>query len=197
MARHNIDHAGLQRADILAFYETEAPDDIPFAAAKISHVVLKVSDLERSVGFYTRIMGFRVSDAYPESMMPGRMVFLRCNDDHHGVALVGGGSGASENQELHHFAFEVGSLDQMFAAREHLRKHGVAIEFEGRRRAGQQIALEFSDPDGHQLEICWGMDRLGPHDVSRPPEEWREAGSLEEAAQNPPRGQVIAVPFEP
>lgn len=189
MARGIIDHAGLGREDIRAFYETETPSDVPFRAGKISHVVLQVMDLERSVKFYTEVMGFRVSDAYPESMMPGRMVFLRCNDDHHGVALVGGAAAASDNRELHHFAFEVATLDELFSAREHLRRHGVAIAFEGRRRAGQQIALEFEDPDGHRLEICWGMDRLGPGDAARPPEEWREAFSLEDAIRDAPPGQ--------
>ncbi len=29
------------------------------------------------------------SDVYPETMMEGRMVFMRCTADHHGVALVG------------------------------------------------------------------------------------------------------------
>jgi|TARA_B100002003_G_C13926445_1_gene450238 catechol 2,3-dioxygenase len=189
MARGIIDRDGLRRADIRKLYEVETPGDVPFAARKISHVVLKVADLERSVHFYSQVMGFRVSDAYPETMMPGRMAFLRCNDDHHGIALVGGGRGPSENRELHHFAFEVDSLDEVFQAREHLKSHGVEIDFEGRRRAGQQIALEFSDPDGHRLEICWGMDRLGPDDRSRPPEQWREAFSLEDAVRDAPKGQ--------
>ena len=47
------------------------------------------ADLERSVTFYTGVLGFRVSDVYPETMMKGRMVFMRCAADHHGVALVG------------------------------------------------------------------------------------------------------------
>ena len=48
-----------------------------------------MSDLERSVRFYTEVLGFSVSDVYPAEMVPGGMVFMRCNADHHGVALVG------------------------------------------------------------------------------------------------------------
>ena len=55
--------------------------------------------------------------------IPGGMVFLRCNTDHHGIALVGGAA-KTEATSLNHFAFEVGTLDEVFQAREWLRKHG-------------------------------------------------------------------------
>ena len=61
----------------------------PFAVRKIGHAVVFVSDLERSKRFYTEVLGFKISDVYPGTMMPGGMVFLRCNGDHHCLALVG------------------------------------------------------------------------------------------------------------
>ena len=165
----------------------------PFSLNKIGHVVLRVSDLERSVEFYTGALGFRVSDIYGDDMMPGGMVFMRCNADHHGIALVGGASGPAGKGDLHHLAFEVGSLDEVFRARKYLRERGATIVFEGRRRAGVQIAIEFLDPDGHNLEIYWGLDQIGADGVSRPSSEWRGAKSLEEAIANPPPGQVALV----
>jgi catechol 2,3-dioxygenase-like lactoylglutathione lyase family enzyme len=189
MARDTVDHEGLNRPDIADFYASKAPADIPFALGKISHVVLRVKDLERSVKFYCGVLGLHVSDAYPESMMSGRMVFLRYDHDHHGIALVGERDGEARGSGLHHFAFEVGSLEEVFRARTHLEQHGVEIHFEGRRRAGQQVAIEFTDPDGHNLEICWGMDQVAPNESSRPPEQWRTALSLEAAVQDPPEGQ--------
>ena len=71
------------------------PKGLPFRVGKIGHVVLNVSDLERSVRFYTEVLGFSVSDVYGDDMMPGGMVFMRCNADHHGVALVGSMENAS------------------------------------------------------------------------------------------------------
>ena len=87
-------------------------------------------------------------------------------------------------------AFEVGSLDEVFRARKHLRECGAKIIFDGRRRAGVQIAVEFLDPDGHNLEIYWGLDQIGTEGIARPREEWRGAKSLEEALANPPSGQT-------
>jgi catechol 2,3-dioxygenase-like lactoylglutathione lyase family enzyme len=165
----------------------------PFSLNKIGHVVLRVSDLARSIAFYTGALGFRVSDIYGEDMMPGGMVFMRCNADHHGIALVGGRAGAAGQGDLHHLAFEVGSLDEVFRARNFLRERGAKIVFEGRRRAGVQIAIEFLDPDGHNLEIYWGIDQIGTDGVSRPRSEWRGAKSLEEAIANPPPGQTAVV----
>jgi catechol 2,3-dioxygenase-like lactoylglutathione lyase family enzyme len=161
----------------------------PFTLNKIGHVVLRARELQRSVDFYTRVLGFKVSDTYGEEMMPGGMVFLRFNADHHGIALVGGMAAQAEKREMHHMAFEVSTLDEVFAAREHLRRHKVPIVFEGRRRAGVQIAVEFLDPDGHHLEIYWGLDQVGADGRVRPREQWREAHSLEEAIAHPVPGQ--------
>ena len=91
-----------------------------FQLRKIGHVVLNVTDLTRAVGFYTDVLGLEVSDRYPDSMVPGGMVFLRVNTDHHGVALVGGAPG-SEHTSLNHFAFEVGSLARPLPAAELVR----------------------------------------------------------------------------
>ena len=91
------------------------PSGLPFRISKIGHVVLNCTDMERSVKFYTEILGFKVSDVYPASMVPGGMVFMRCNADHHGVALVGSMSAASTNTELNHMlgGFEKWSNDRI------------------------------------------------------------------------------------
>ena len=104
----------------------------PFSLKKLGHVVIKVTDLQRSLAFYAGVLGFKVSDIIGEGRMPGGMIFLRCNPDHHGIALVGGAPGSAEQRELHHIAFEAGSLDDVFRARKHLCEQGVTIVFEGR-----------------------------------------------------------------
>ena len=65
----------------------------------------------------------------------------------------------------------------------------MPITFEGRRRAGCQIAVEFRDPDGHWLEIYWNIDQIGSDGRARPPEEWKGVPSLEQAIADPVRGQ--------
>src|SRR5215472_14895200 len=188
-------HRDAPAAEVERMYEPDRvkslkrPEGLPFRIGKLGHVVINVHDVERSARFYTEILGFEISDVYPEEMVPGGMVFLRCNTDHHGIALVGSTGAPSENVELNHIAFEVGSLDDVVRARDHLRRHGVPIDFQGRRRAGCQLAVEFRDPDNHRLEIYWGIDQIGSDGLVRAPTEWKGARSLEDAISDPVRGQ--------
>jgi catechol 2,3-dioxygenase-like lactoylglutathione lyase family enzyme len=167
----------------------ERPQGLPFRIGKLGHVVLNVRDVERSARFYTEVLGFQISDVYPEEMVPGGMVFLRCNPDHHGIALVGSLTAEAPNVELNHIAFEVATLDEVIRARHHLRRYGVKIDFAGRRRAGCQLAVEFRDPDNHRLEIYWGIDQIGSDGHVRPSTEWKGAQSLEQAIADPVHGQ--------
>lgn len=163
-----------------------------FQIGKIGHVALYVSDIERSTRFYRDILGFEVSDVYEENTMPGvadGAVFLRCSPDHHGVALFKRTAEHPAASGLHHLAFEVPTLDDVVRARAHLREHAVPIDFEGRRRAGVQIAVEFRDPDDHRLEIYWGIDQIQPGEKARPAEEWKGALTLEQAIADPVVGQ--------
>lgn len=181
MAVRDFDVEGLKRM--------KRPTGLPFRIAKIGHIVLNCVDIERSVQFYTTVLGFSVSDVYPNEMAAGGMVFMRCNHDHHGLALVGSMPGASKSIELNHLAFEVATIDEVLLARDHLKRHGVTIDFEGRRRAGSQISIEFRDPDGHRLEIFWGVDQVGSEGTTRPPAQWKWALSLREAILDPVAGQ--------
>jgi catechol 2,3-dioxygenase len=165
----------------------------PFQLRKIGHIAVYVSDIDRSMRFYRDVLGFEVSDIYGDDMMPGGAVFLRCNADHHGIALFAASEGGPASGGLHHMAFEVATLDDVVKARRHLRERGVPIDFEGRRRAGVQIAVEFRDPDNHRLEIYWGIDQIAPGEQARPAREWKAASSLEAAIADPVIGQNTMV----
>ena len=115
MPRGFVDFEALKSDEVRALRDTAPPAELPFNITKIGHVVLVVQNLKRSVEFYTQVLGFHISDVYPDSMMPGGMVFMRCNTDHHGVALVGQGKTDARNSELHHLAFEVATIDDALA----------------------------------------------------------------------------------
>jgi len=167
-------------------------ESLPFQLRKIGHVVLNVSDLEASKRFYTEVLGLEISDVYKDDLRPGGVVFMRVNADHHGIALFGGASKVDKSS-LNHFALEVATPDEVFRARAWLRKHGVPIDYEGRRRAGCQLAIEFQDPDGNNVEIYWGIDQIGTNGSVRPASEWRQARTLEDAVANVVPGQRLPI----
>ena len=170
---------------------TSAQAQSPIKVKKIGHVVYRVSDVDRSTSFWTDLMGFKVSDKNEQGM-----VFLRCQGDHHTIALVPAQADAklgNPNDKsflgMHHFAMEVGSVDELFRIREFLKDRGVTITYEGRRGPGSNPGLEFLDPDGYQVEIYTEMEQIGWDGKSRPPEFWSRASSLEEVLAHPARTQ--------
>jgi catechol 2,3-dioxygenase len=165
------------------------PKGLPFRIGKIGHVALYVSDMERSAQFYTQILGFEVTEAIAPGRLPGGAIFLRCNADHHGIALFQATADNPAGSGLHHIALEVPTLDELVRLREHLRVNQVPIDMDGRRGAGVQLVVEFRDPDGHRLEIYWGIDQIGSEGHVRPAAEWKPVNSLEEAIANPVVGQ--------
>ena len=158
----------------------------PVRVKKLGHIVLRVSDIERSTRFWTDVLGFKVSDRNERGM-----VFLRHGSDHHTVALAPAEAGAQPPKAqvgFDHVALEVESARDLIAVRDFLRASGVPIVFEGRRGPGSNPGVEFLDPDGFMVELYAAMDQIGDDGQSRPSEQWRRAASLEEALANPPSG---------
>ncbi len=141
--------------DIDSVKKLTRPKGLPFHIGKIGHIVINVRDVKKSTEFYTQILGFQISDVYPDEMVPGGMVFMRCNTDHHGIALVGSMQDAAPNVELNHIAFEVQSLDDVIRARDHLKRHQIPIDFAGRRWNGKPgIEAAIAEPvPGQDLSL--------------------------------------------
>src|SRR5438445_13617972 len=111
----------------------------PIRTRKISHVLLHVSDIERSVKFYTDILGFKESDRNQLGM-----VFLRNGTDHHTFGRVPGLTDATLAPEdkylkLHHMALEANSVDDLLQARDALTPDGIELALGGRRGAGRHV----------------------------------------------------------
>ena len=150
---------------------------------KLSHATLRVPALDPAILFYTKALGFRVSDRLSD-----RFAWMRCNTDHHGVAVVADPASAG----LHHVAFELAGWAEIKRACDHLHALGIPLEAGPLRHGpGQNIAIYFRDLNGVRIELTCEMeqiyhdnDRPGHwpgqgtfnvwHDASAPP-SWREA----------------------
>ena len=117
----------------------------------IGHIVLKVRDLERSVPFYTEVLGMK-----EVSRNDRPMAFLIFRDNHHDIALVETGSDSPDAPEsapgLAHLALKVGTtMAELREAKRWLESHNVKI----RRIRDHAVtkSIYFPDPDGNEIEV--------------------------------------------
>lgn len=109
----------------------------------IDHIVLYASDVERSVAFYTEILGMTV-----RSQGPGH-AFLYCGDGGQQIGLfTAGAGGPPTDADVNHIAFKVEAGDYT-ALKNALETRDIAV----RGRAGDPDCIYFDDPDGHTLQI--------------------------------------------
>ena len=119
--------------------------------SRLGHVVIRVRDLERSEQFYTQVLGLEVSNRAGDVM-----VFFRSNPDvDHDLAIMKIGDDAPPPEPdrvgLYHFAYELGSLDELKDAYRVVREHGVPVAGFGDHGAAK--GLYILDPDGIEIEL--------------------------------------------
>lgn len=136
--------------------DTGDPQPAIHPDTRIGHVHLKVSDLERSVAFYTRVLGFEVM------LRVDGAAFLSAGGYHHHIALntwfSQGGSPAPQSAPgLYHVAILLPNRVELARAYDRLLRHGVTIRLA--EDHGVSEAIYFADPDGNGIEIYRDRDR--------------------------------------
>jgi glutathione S-transferase fosA5 len=112
----------------------------------LNHLTLAVSDLERSVGFYAKLLGFRLHARWDGGAYLSLGELWLC--------LAGSRSphGALERPGYTHYAFSV-RADDFHTLSAMLRQAQVR---EWRDDTSEGASIYFLDPDGHQLEAHAG-----------------------------------------
>jgi catechol-2,3-dioxygenase len=120
---------------------------------RLQHLVLWVSDVERSVRFYRDLLGFEVKARFPAA------AFLRIPgsaDDHHlGLFEQTGAAPPDERVvRMYHSAWEVETLADLARARQVLVDAGALV---GSSDHGVSLSLYAKDPDGLEFEVFWAV----------------------------------------
>ncbi len=118
---------------------------------RLQHLVLWVSDVDRSVRFYQDIVGLEVKRQYPNAAF---MKIPGSPDDHHlGLFEQTGVPRPDERvARMYHSAWEVGEITDLVRARLRLAEAGALV---GQSDHGVSLSLYAKDPDGLEFEIFW------------------------------------------
>jgi catechol 2,3-dioxygenase len=123
------------------------------AGVRIGHVHLKVSDLERSLGFYCGVLGFELMQRFGESA-----AFISAGGYHHHIGLNTWESAGGNAP--YHLAVVYPTRAALGDALKRLIRAGIKLD--GAADHGVSQALYLRDPDENGVELYW----------DRPQEEW-------------------------
>lgn len=114
------------------------------------HVNLHVPNVASAATFLQEVLDFRISD-----VIEGRGVFLRCNPEHHAIALLEG------RGVLHHHAWAVPGVGDLSRIADMLDDIGETLIWGPLRHgAGDNIAIYFAEPSGAVIEVYAEMEAI-------------------------------------
>lgn len=121
-----------------------------------SHAVLLVRDMNEMVDFYTKVLGFDVTDRGPFTAPDANgaeIVFLsQVDTDHHQIAFLDKKRDEHPPNSVDHFAFRVDSLDDVKLMDKRLAEDG-RVKNTLPLTHGNAWSIYFKDPEGNGIEI--------------------------------------------
>jgi catechol 2,3-dioxygenase len=124
---------------------------MPASAPTLGHVHLHVSDLERAIDFYTRVIGLEVTQRYG-----AEAAFLASGGYHHHLGLnTWGTRGAAPAPKGHPGLFHTAFLypDRASLGAALVRVRAAGVELTGAADHGVSEAIYLDDPDGNGVEL--------------------------------------------
>ena len=116
----------------------------------LSHVGIYVTDIKRMVDFYTRFLGFVVSDRGPRT--DGEIVFMtRDAREHHQFVLASGRPADIPFNLINQMSFRVDSLATLRALYRGLKNEQV-VDL-GPVTHGNALSVYFHDPEKNRVEL--------------------------------------------
>ena len=128
-------------------------------AVRVGHVHLRVSDLDRAIGFYRDALGLVVTADGREAGLDA--AFLAAGDYHHHVGLntweSAGGTPLRRGTGLYHVAFVYPDRRELGHAVRRLLDHVWPVDHATDH--GGTVSVYLSDPDGNGVELYYDRPR--------------------------------------
>ena len=160
-------------------YEDEQldPIDVPDMPLRLAHVVLNSSHVENTRQFMEAALDFSMSDR------TRIMAFMRCNNDHHSVAL-----GDTDNNALNHIAFLMPDIDAVMRGGGRMQEAGFPIEWgPGRHGPGDNAFNYFIGPFDLVIEYTAEVEQIDDSYQTGQPSDWTwPPGRVDQWGISPP-----------
>jgi catechol 2,3-dioxygenase-like lactoylglutathione lyase family enzyme len=131
----------------------------------LSHVGFYVTDINKMVGFYTRFLGFTVSDRGPRP--DGEIVFMtRDASEHHQLVFATGRPSDLSFNVINQISFRLDGLDTLREMHAALKDNPVKIL--GPVTHGNALSSYFLDPEGNRVELLIGTPWYVPQPCRLP-----------------------------
>ena len=157
----------------------------PFKIRRLGHFGFNAVQMDAGRDFYASLLGFKPSDTLDFGKMPWAPkgvdlgdtngYFMRYGTDHHAFVLFN--KRVLDHRPDRKFAPEVtvnqitwqcGSLKEIMDAHTYFQEHDIPIQRVGRDMPGSNWHVYVYDPDGHTIELYYGIEQIGWNQMSKP-----------------------------
>ncbi|MBZ0218137.1 MAG: VOC family protein [Fimbriimonadaceae bacterium] len=144
--------------------------------SRVHHIALEVSDMDKSIAFYRRLFGVKVTERHEAGeveAIPVALSFLRFSSDHHDLVLAHNPAktyrlpdekdAAVGRAGIHHYAVQYPDRAAWLAQLDHVRAAGFEVirgpvvhspyHPRGEGSWGENESFYVFDPDGHRIEM--------------------------------------------
>ncbi len=159
---------------------------------RMQHFAVEVSDTDRSIAFYRKAFGFKLTERHPAGENPNipvELTFMRLGNVHHELVLVHNPAKTYRPKPVrpeddldgppmfHHYALECDSREDWLAVIDRVNELGLTVvrgpvlhswvDQRGDGSWGENEAVYVLDPDGHRIEIFCDLATIDPDGTHR------------------------------
>ncbi|MEB7446448.1 VOC family protein [Arthrobacter koreensis] len=147
--------------DIYTHLQASETGPLSFGPDRYGHLNFHPRNVRTMMEFLARVLDFRLSDVIGDDFA----YFMRCNPDHHGIALIQG------KGTFHHHAWQAQSIVDLGKLGDRLNRLGRELIWGPvRHGAGHNIAAYYVESSGAVVELYTDLEQI--YDDTRPPVVW-------------------------
>ncbi len=123
---------------------------------RIDHTMLRVSDLEKSLDFYVRVLGMKVlrQNEYPGGRFTNTFIGYQGEDDGPTIELTYNWDQSEPYDRGNAWGHIALKVSDVYATSDYLKQHGVEFTKEpSPMKNGTRILAFIKDPDGYPIEL--------------------------------------------